>query len=71
MSIYNKNIIKFLSFEGFNEKFESNMRLCSTYKKAYLKTETEFKKVFGEQKYASYDSFRMVRSRKIKKKALK
>ena len=65
MTIYNKKILKFLSFDGFNQRFEQNMRLCNTYKNAYFKTEEQFEGIFGENKYASYDSFRITRSRKM------
>tara|TARA_R100000664_G_scaffold4828_1_gene9559 strand:+ start:2092 stop:2307 length:216 start_codon:yes stop_codon:yes gene_type:complete len=67
MTIYDKTILKLISFEGFNQRFEQNMRVCNTYKNAYLKTEEQYKDVFGEKKYASYDSFRIVRARKMKK----
>ena len=67
MTIYDKTILKLISFEGFNQRFEQNMRVCNTYKNAYLKTEEQYKDVFVEKKYASYDSFRIVRARKMKK----
>ena len=67
MTIYDKTILKLVSFDGFNQRYEQNMRVCNTYKNAYLKTEEQYEGVFGQKKYASYDSFRIIRSRKMKK----
>ena len=67
MTIYDKTILKLISFAGFNQRFEQNMRVCNTYKNAYLKTEELYQGAFGQKKYASYDSFRIVRARKMKK----
>ena len=67
MTIYDKTILKLISFDGFNQRFEQNMRVCNTYKNAYLKTDAQYQGAFGQKKYASYDSFRIVRARKMKK----
>ena len=67
MTIYDKTILKLISFDGFNQRFEQNMRVCNTYKNAYLKTEELYQGAFGQKKYASYDSFRIVRAIKMKK----
>jgi len=54
--------------KGFEDRYMLNVRLHKTYKAAYEKTELEYKKTFSKRRYSSYDSFRKVRSRKMKKK---
>ena len=54
--------------QGFENRYLSNIKLCKTYKAAYEKTELEYKKTFSKRRYSSYDSFRQIRSRKMKKK---
>ena len=54
--------------KGFEKRYIANVKLCKTYKSAYEKTELEYKKTFSKRRYSSYDSFRQIRSRKMKKK---
>ena len=54
--------------QGFENRFLANIKLCKTYKAAYEKTELEYKQTFSKRRYSSYDSFRQIRSRKMKKK---
>ena len=54
--------------KGFEARFVYNVKIHATYLKAYQVTEKEYESNFGKRRYASYDSFRQVRSRRIKKK---
>ena len=54
--------------KGFENRYLTNIKLCRTYKAAYEKTESEYNKTFSKRRYSSYDSFRQIRSRKMKKK---
>tara|TARA_B110000003_G_C16532849_1_gene489625 strand:+ start:263 stop:682 length:420 start_codon:yes stop_codon:yes gene_type:complete len=53
--------------QGFENRYLKNTKLFKTYKKAYEKTEFEYIQTFGKRRYSSYDSFRQIRSRKMKK----
>jgi len=53
--------------KGFEDRFMYNVKIHKTYQKAYQVTEKEYESNFGKRRYASYDSFRQVRSRRIKK----
>jgi len=54
--------------QGFENRYLTNIKLCKTYKATYEKTESEYGKTFSKRRYSSYDSFRQIRSRKMKKK---
>lgn len=54
--------------QGFENRYLINTKLCKTYKAAYEKTELEYGKTFNKKRYSSYDSFRQIRSRRMKKK---
>ena len=54
--------------KGFENRYLANIKLCSTYKSAYEKTELEYQEAFSKRRYASYDSFRQIRSRNMKKR---
>lgn len=53
--------------KGFEARFMYNVKIFKTYKKAYEITEKEYQGNFGTRRYSSYDSFRQVRTRRIKK----
>ena len=53
---------------GFYRRYLHNVKLTSTYIKAYQLTENEYIELFGKKRYSSYDSFRIVKNRIIKKK---
>jgi len=53
---------------GFYRRYLHNVKLTSTYIKAYQLTENEYIETFGKKRYSSYDSFRIVKNRIIKKK---
>ena len=50
------------------EKILPAFKTEKTYFKAYEKTELEYQEHFGKTRYSSYDSFRVVMNRKLKKK---
>ena len=51
---------------GFYRRYIHNVKLTSTYIKAYQLTEDEYVETFGKKRYSSYDSFRIIKNR-IKK----
>jgi hypothetical protein len=51
---------------GFYRRYLHNVKLTSTYIKAYQLTENEYVETFGKKRYASYDSFRIIKNRIIK-----
>ena len=53
--------------EGFYKRYLHNIKLTSTYIKAYQLTENEYIETFGKKRYSSYDSFRIIKNRIIKK----
>ena len=56
-----------MTFELFNKRFEKNMPKTASYSEAYTATEDTHQSLTGKSKYSSYDSFRKVRERKMKK----
>ena len=52
---------------GFYRRYLHNVKLTSTYIKAYQLTEDEYVETFGKKRYSSYDSFRIIKNRIIKK----
>ena len=52
---------------GFYNRYIHNVKLTSTYIKAYQLTENEYVETFGKRRYSSYDSFRIIKNRIIKK----
>ena len=50
---------------GFYRRYLHNVKLTSTYIKAYQLTENEYIETFGKKRYSSYDSFRIVKNRII------
>ena len=53
----------------FDERFVDYTAECDTYEEAYLRTEQDYRKVFGKRKYSSYNSFRVSRTKRIKRYA--
>ena len=53
---------------GFYRRYLHNVNLTSTYIKAYQLTENEYIETFGKKRYSSYDSFRIIKNRILKKK---
>jgi hypothetical protein len=52
--------------KSFNDQYEDNLSKTNSYVQAYYLAEDQHMKEFGGRKYASYDSFRVARSRKKK-----
>lgn len=52
----------------FDDRFVKHTGECQTYEEAYILTEEDYKKVFGKRKYSSYNSFRVSRSKRLKKR---
>jgi len=48
---------------GFYRRYLYNVKLTSTYIKAYQLTEDEYVETFGKKRYSSYDSFRIIKNR--------
>jgi hypothetical protein len=55
-------------FNHFNSEFENEIGKHSTYQQAYEATEAKFNQRVGYNQYSSWDSFKNVRSRKLRKK---
>jgi len=61
-----KHLQKLLTTEGFIEKFYSMCPDYFTHEEAYEATERLYERVFGQRRYASFDSFRKIRDKLIK-----
>lgn len=55
-------------FNSFNSVFEDQLSKHATYRQAYEATEQTFRERVGHSYYSGYDSFKNVRSRKLRKK---
>jgi len=60
--------LKEIRRDGFERRYQHNIKITATYIAAYKKTEEEYIDMFSKRRYASYDSFRNVRNRYAKKK---
>lgn len=52
----------------FDEKFEAKLKKQIPHHRAYEEAEEEFQNEFSHRKYSSFDSFRISRSKRIKKR---
>jgi hypothetical protein len=55
-------------FDAFNEEFERNLSNVRHYQQAYLRAEEVFEQKIGCTLYNNYESFRTVRSKRLKKR---
>jgi hypothetical protein len=55
-------------FEIFNSEFEAQLSKQPTYRQAYEATEEIFKEKAGFSQYSSWDSWKNVRSRKLRRR---
>lgn len=55
-------------FNSFNSEFENQLKSQPTYREAYHATEEKFKEKNGFTNYTGWDSFKNVRSRKLRGK---
>ena len=61
------NLIRQLStVEGFIERYFHNLGMCETQLDAYELTEKEHEQMFERRRYTCYDSFRVVKNRKVR-----
>lgn len=54
--------------QGFMQRFDELLPLCHTYLSTYMQAEEEHRALFGRQRYASYDAFRMTRKQMLSKR---
>ena len=62
----NLEILALVSPSGFEKRFYKHCGQSKNYYEAYEKTEQEFENCFGKRRYASYDSFRVSKNRRIR-----
>lgn len=60
--------IKMISPEGFSELWLQEIQTAETYEIAFNILNQEYQRVFGKARYASYDSFRISRLERLRKK---
>lgn len=53
--------------EDFDQRFLEMTREADTYEAAYDAVEQEYFEMFGRRRYASYDSYRITRAKRIKR----
>lgn len=53
--------------DGFTNRWYALLRIYRTHAEAYEAVENEYSEIFGRRRYSCFDSFRIVRNRKIKK----
>jgi hypothetical protein len=52
----------------FDDLFDENLRKQIPHHQAYTEAEREFKSKYNHTKYSSFESYRLSRSRRIKKR---
>jgi len=57
-----------LTFFSFNEIFEKEIKKGKKYSQAYEDAEHYHEEKYGQRRYSSYNSFRISRQKKIRKK---
>jgi len=57
-----------VSTSDFIKLYESNLSPKITYKTAYEKAEEQHQKITGNRRYSDYDTFRVIKSRRDKKR---
>ena len=55
--------------EKFDKRFEQYTQIADTYEEAYIMVEKDYIRVFGRRKYSNYNSYRVSRRKRIKKRA--
>lgn len=53
---------------GFDDAFFKNLASCKTQVEAYTLTEQEYHSYFGRNRYSSFESYRISRNKRIRKK---
>jgi hypothetical protein len=57
-----------LTVKGFNDLYDDKLKETETFTEAYYEAENEHESLFGEQRYKSFDAFRVSRLYYLKKK---
>jgi len=52
----------------FDKRFLKHLQNSQTQKEAYLKTEKEYRSVYNENKYSNFDSYRIARYVRLKRR---
>ena len=65
------NILILISAEGFTREFWERSKNYKTLKSCYEDLEKDYQNTFGKRRYSDYDSFRVCRDRKTKKRLQK
>ncbi len=63
-----KEKLLLISADGFIREFWKKTKKHKTLISAYEELEIEYQEIFGKRRYSDYDSFRVCRDRKIKRK---
>lgn len=63
-------MLQLFTTEGFIDAFWQMANQYDTQEAAYEALETEYRTIFGRRKYSYFNSFRVVRDRKVKCKQL-
>ena len=67
MSADRNRILQMIESTKFEKRWRELTQEASTYEEAYELAEREFMSVFGKRRYANYESFRTVRSRRVRR----
>ena len=62
-----KRLIRMVQPDGFDEIFNQELKNYDTYEKCFNALNAEYREVFGEPRYSTYDSYRLSRRKRIKK----
>lgn len=65
---YEKHILELLTNEGYDKRFEQMCVEYDTYEKAFRAVERQFKSYFGKNRYNNYESYRVTRAKRLKRK---
>jgi hypothetical protein len=59
--------LELLTPNGFDSCYFRHLADSTTCKEAYEKTEAEYKAVFRKNRYSGYESYRVIRNKRLKK----
>lgn len=63
-----ERVTKIATTKGYRELWQKNVNEGMTQKDAFWEIEEEYRDIFGEKKYTSFQSFYMARYRDIKQR---
>ena len=58
---------KLRDIQEFERRYIEYTKDSETYEEAYNRVESDYKKAYGKARYSNYNSFRVARSRRIKR----